>query len=645
MVVRPITPPQMQITVTIDEVDISTRTVHAHDKTNAPIQASFRTAPGAAMRIPAQGDLWTAQRIGFQWYLGERIDTVAEHAYANDSMGSGDTRLASDGTLHVLSDSIIFNGQPIGATTYEVFTADGISNTYNLEIAPVSAHSVQAFVNGLLVDPRGITVTGSTLTFLIPPPAGFFVVYYERWGYVYSDAAVVSGKGAVSSVEPASANQPAIARIQKILSANQPAVAHIASAATPGSHTQPAVARVQKTFTKTQSALARIQATLTHNQTALATVAPVWTTPPVTLDNFNRADGALGSLWTLNELGESASDLAIITDTLGRTGTTNGGTAYLNWFTEDRTIAMLRKSIQYTTIMAETNAEVAIHYLVSNFGASTLDGYHLEYSNGTLSLYEIVGGTFSPLAEIVTPLSAGDSFGVILTTSGDHYVYTNHGGTWHPIFHVHHTGFSVGATGIKMGAVTDARLDNLLGTTQNVLGYNTIGTSTNDNSSGTIECTGNSFTTDANSLKLITGFAHFQGFSSAGTQSQKLRLAIFADNGSGTGPSTTVVAVTDEVVVTDSMVPGWVEFSGWTEMGGAPTLAANTKYWLAWWTGPTGAGGGLALINFHLNTIGGGFVGDSFSSAAYSSTANPTVTSWSVSGSSEEYALYFVLGN
>lgn len=199
---RGITPqPNQKIVVTIEEIDVPTRTVHARDKTNAMIQASFHQAPGASLRIPSQGELWTCERVGFQWRLDQRIDTVDEHTYANESMQAGDTRLAADGTLHVIGDAIVYNGQPFGATTYSVFTPDGVATVFTLGIAPVSKHTVQAFENGLLLDPRSYVLSGAKLTFYAAPAAGTLVIYYQRSGFVFEDAAVVVGKAQISAAE------------------------------------------------------------------------------------------------------------------------------------------------------------------------------------------------------------------------------------------------------------------------------------------------------------------------------------------------------------------------------------------------------------------------------------------------------------
>lgn len=191
------TPQFSQIVIDIDDVDIPNRTVTGHDKTNVLIQASFREAPGAALRIPTQGEKWTVQRIGYQWRLGQRLDSPDEHTTLTDSMAPGDSRISAGGTLHVVGEAINYNGQPVGATTWNVFDADGVATVFALDVEAVHPQTVQAFANGLLIDPRMFTVAGDTVTFLTAPPSGTLVFYFQRSGFVYEDAAVVSGKAVI----------------------------------------------------------------------------------------------------------------------------------------------------------------------------------------------------------------------------------------------------------------------------------------------------------------------------------------------------------------------------------------------------------------------------------------------------------------
>lgn len=145
------------------------------------------------------------------------------------------------------------------------------------------------------------------------------------------------------------------------------------------------------------------------------------------------------------------------------------------------------------------------------------------------------------------------------------------------------------------------------------------------------------FETDEFGGLLGDGHIH-QATTIAGADTQKMRLLIYGDDGTGNHPSTTLVGVTDEISFS-SAIPSnsWVTFPGWTNFGGAPTLAAATRYWLgAWW----GTKSGSSQIQID-GTDDAPKVIHGSGGVTYSSTANPSVASWGTGSALRRYALYF----
>lgn len=426
MPTRPITPQFQQITVTIDEIDVATRTVHAHDKTNATIQASFREAPGATLRIPSQGELWTCQRIGFQWHLNQRIDTVDELAYTNDSMSPGDARLAAAGTLHVLGEGISFNGQPIGATTYSVFTADGTNTVFTLGIEPVHPHSVQVFENGLLIDPRAFTVVGANVNFFTPPAAGTLIIYYQRSGFVYEDTAVATGKA-----------------VLRALTLNQ--------------NTQSGLARIQNAGAKTQGAIARIQATATKTQTGVANIILAPRTS--ILSSFTGADEnplSEGGVWSSTPILTSSASLF---ERLSNQAAANGASArqpYNTTFANDQEA--------FVTLATPTSAGSGVYCRIQNEGTASANGYAGQYHTGVgWRIFRVAAGAATQIGSTdATVAAAGDGLWLsCIGTTITLYHFT--GGQWHVRVQVTD---SVVAGGGKIGMVcgdTTGRLDDFGG--------------------------------------------------------------------------------------------------------------------------------------------------------------------------------------
>ena len=82
------------IAVRIDDVDPSTRTAWAYDKTGNRIQCAWRETTGGVVRIPAQGEDWTAERKGYQWHLDKKFSSADEHALIESGMNPGDVHIS-----------------------------------------------------------------------------------------------------------------------------------------------------------------------------------------------------------------------------------------------------------------------------------------------------------------------------------------------------------------------------------------------------------------------------------------------------------------------------------------------------------------------------------------------------------------------
>lgn len=171
---------QEMIVVEIDQVDLTTRVAHVFDKTRAPIQVSFRQAPGGIFHIPVRGEMWTAKRVGVQWYLDQKLDTLADHRWAVEHMQAGDTRIDALATLFLLTPTVSLNGRDFGATVNEVFESlvDPFL-TVTLTHTPVSDGSIQVFENGALMLPSEYSRAGKVITFLVETSTGHMVVYYQ----------------------------------------------------------------------------------------------------------------------------------------------------------------------------------------------------------------------------------------------------------------------------------------------------------------------------------------------------------------------------------------------------------------------------------------------------------------------------------
>lgn len=198
--VRSVAP--QKIVVRIDEIDVTNRVCHARDKTNVLIQVSFRDAPGGILQIPAQGERWTVTRIGQgPWYLDKKLDSHDDHEFVKDTMTAGDTRLGGVGTTHIETGKMKMNGRGFGSTVFDDHYSASAWTTVTLASDPVSTHSIQVFLNGLLIAPNGYQVNGRVITFNSAMSTGNLVIFYQVWAYAYDDATTVVGRAIISGVD------------------------------------------------------------------------------------------------------------------------------------------------------------------------------------------------------------------------------------------------------------------------------------------------------------------------------------------------------------------------------------------------------------------------------------------------------------
>lgn len=100
------------IQVEIREVDMANHVAHVRDKMDGDLIASIRDVPNGG-QIPATGEQWSCERIGFQWYLKSRLSTTDETIYPQDA-GPGDavmqatSRVILEGTEGLLFNGVVF---------------------------------------------------------------------------------------------------------------------------------------------------------------------------------------------------------------------------------------------------------------------------------------------------------------------------------------------------------------------------------------------------------------------------------------------------------------------------------------------------------------------------------------------------------
>jgi len=197
------TPGQDYIVLEILDVDIPTRQAHCFDKTKASLVASFIESPGGLLRIPSQGERWTAKRQGWIWHLEAKLDKLEDHAFAQDSMAPGDLRLQSSGNMFVQGTRVEMNGRGIGPDIKDTFYNDTSFTSVILTSEAVSAMSTHPALNGIDLDPNlwYLEADNRTISFHNTMGPGFLVVSYQSWATAMDDIATVTGRGVISGVE------------------------------------------------------------------------------------------------------------------------------------------------------------------------------------------------------------------------------------------------------------------------------------------------------------------------------------------------------------------------------------------------------------------------------------------------------------
>jgi hypothetical protein len=184
------------------------------------------------------------------------------------------------------------------------------------------------------------------------------------------------------------------------------------------------------TRTPTRTATPTVTRTPTRTPTVTRTPGgPVAFGDVSVLDDFNRADNAsLGSSWTTDAANDGASAPRVVSNTCAEIAASAYSSAYWN------ANSYTGNKQAYITISALPNpTRYAGVGFVYGPGAGTVDGYHVEYRDGSgITIYRIDNTVFTALGAVIswTP-SAGDGLGIrIDETGGVIEAWTRSGSTW-----------------------------------------------------------------------------------------------------------------------------------------------------------------------------------------------------------------------
>ena len=143
------------------------------------------------------------------------------------------------------------------------------------------------------------------------------------------------------------------------------------------------------------------------------------------------------------------------------------------------------------------------------------------------------------------------------------------------------------------------------------------------------------FGTDNANLAVRGAELYIFGLSGSGTRSQKMRLCLFQD--SAGAPSLTPTLTSDEQTIDQTFTVGnYVQFTT-----PAKQLLANTSYWVGVWWGTQVGGAQVSMLASYQATTLGPATQRYNLAVTYSSTANPTVPSWST-GDARSYKADFL---
>lgn len=172
------------------------------------------------------------------------------------------------------------------------------------------------------------------------------------------------------------------------------------------------------------------------------------------LDNFNRADGALGANWTQSAF--LAGGLNVSLNTCASPSTSNG-MLYTAGGTPGRPFEL------YTTVPTVGGTDYGLDYFVqANSSPESL--FRLQVHGGTaLNIYRAAAGGYTQIFTVAKTPANGDAFGVSVDVAGVHTVwYKLAAGGWVSQGTVTDTTYTSGLFGIFIGNAT-VRFDDFGG--------------------------------------------------------------------------------------------------------------------------------------------------------------------------------------
>lgn len=154
--------------VTVKEVNTVSGHIETRDQFDTPIMVDLTNKP-AFFQMPAVGEVWTVQRRGSDWLLGDRIDDP-NVTVPQSSMKPGDARIEAPGTIWITSKRLPLQAR-YGTATYggsyytgfDVYISGDTQIDENLEVTGNLDVEGDLNVDGTTIL-KDIAVTGSFLT-------------------------------------------------------------------------------------------------------------------------------------------------------------------------------------------------------------------------------------------------------------------------------------------------------------------------------------------------------------------------------------------------------------------------------------------------------------------------------------------------